>query len=272
MNRLLKFTIFCISFASMLPLSAQYRGQSRFFVGAHATGYYSMIVNQNNYGLPEMNYRFDPLPSFGGGIIAGVHFNNSHQIQVEFNAVNLKQKYEDNYTYGNHFNLKKSIESSYFQMPILYRYVFGADVDAVYMDNAIKFYVTAGPQLDMLLNAKVQYKVDDINSTWRQVDVAFGNGLVDGADMGGAFECGGAQVQEPFDGASLYEKIGISGVIGGGIQKCFNDHFLVGIEMRAAMSITDINAKCFRVKNRRDIYEPSRGFAGSLRISCSYLF
>lgn len=252
-------------------LKAQYNDPSRLYVGGQLCGHVPFIVNQTNYGLPEMSYAVN-APSIGGGIIAGIYFSSTLQLQGEVSFSRMGQEYKDNYSYiAGSFQLKKKITMDYFQVPLLLRFVVAAQADKVYMDDKPKLYFIAGPQISLLTAASYQYFVDGTPATWQQVDDRFGSGP-EGAEIGNAINGANKKVVEPKNALDLYEKISIELVGGMGLEKMINENILLNIEGRAFFGFNDINAVNYQVKNRSNVYAGSHNFSMSIRIGAAYVF
>lgn len=251
---------------SLSTLSAQ---DVRIYVGASAFGGATMILNQNNYGLPEMSYR----PSFdlaGGGVL-GLAFDNKHQFQIELNYAAMKQRYADHYEpgiCGAPFDLKKTTNIQYVQVPLLYRYVFTPRNRLRYRNDRPTWYINGGIQFSKLAGGSVDYELNRERASWTQVQQAFC--YIDQTKL----------PAPPRDTDQPFQKYSIDGVIGFGWQTFLSRQVMLGIEGRSFISLTDINSPysssngiSWRVPNpSKNVYAASRNFAMGLRVNlCCYI-
>ena len=138
------------------------------------------IFNQNSYKTPEMEYK----PTFGinGGIVGGYNFNNFIGLQTELFISQQGQKYKDEYV-GQPV-VTREVQSSYFQIPLMVKYMSG--------QSTVQFYVMAGPQLGVLNTSSVTYngsewtpqmKIPGIKSSTFFEKIEWGAKLAMGADI-----------------------------------------------------------------------------------------
>ncbi len=238
---------------------------SQFYIGGQAGVTVPFIVNQNNYGLPEMDYKNSVSYEFGA--VAGIRFDSKHNLQFELTYTDLGQNYEDSYKPGSvRFTLNKRVDLSYLQVPVLYKFVINR-VQGVYdFGRRPNLFITAGPQLSVLMTSKVQYAIDGTDATWRQVDDAFINDVID-PDI---VALNPATEGEPVNSDDLFTPFALDAVLGMGLQMYIADDLLLFAEGRGFISVNDINAPAFRAKNNDQVYGASRNFAGGFRLGLVY--
>lgn len=258
---------------TVLPLMLLFlcsNGQSyertRFYVGGHLAGSFPWIVNQNNYGLPELKYK--PNLGFSGGGVLGVSMTSQHQIQLELSYALHGQKYEEGIC-GDSKLMGKKVSLSYFQIPLMYRFGMKRAKDAIFYKNVTTFFMTAGVQVGFLLGENVEWTLDGEAITWEQLrsDV-----------QSQAFGCVYPNVQHaPTTGGDWYQSLDF-GVAGGfGVQRFINERVLISAEFRAYLGLLDINndspeqGATWRVPNNSGNYGSSRNFSAGLRLNASYL-
>jgi hypothetical protein len=125
--------------------------QKQLYFGLAGSGFSSFITHQNNYGLP---FKMDYVLTFGGSgnVNIGFDFDNQFGLKLEIGFAKLGQNYKD--TYNNDL-YSRNIKLNYLQFPLLFKYRVGSE--------NIKFYVLAGPQLNLLLSASQKYLKNEAN-------------------------------------------------------------------------------------------------------------
>lgn len=261
MKKLFFYCFFCI------PVLTSAQSQfSQFYIGGQAGITVPFIVNQNNYGLPEMDYEYSV--SYGFGAVAGIRFDAKHNLQFELEYADLGQKYQDTYQpIGPSFNLFKKVDLGYIQIPVLYKFVINR-VQGVYdFGRRPNIYIIAGPQFGMLLQSKVQYQINDQAATWVDVDNRFEPIFSIDEEIEALNP---ATRGEPVNSDDLFTPFSLDAVLGMGLQMYIADDLLLFAEGRGFISVNDINAPAFRAKNNDQIYGASRNFAGGFRLGLVY--
>jgi hypothetical protein len=241
-------------------LGAQSYEATRFYLGGHVAGSFPWIINQNNYGLPELRYK--PTPGFSGGLVAGMSFTSQHQIQLEVSYALLGQSYQDN-IFGGSIPIRKDIDLSYVQLPLMYRFGMKRSKDAMFYTDVTTFFFTAGIQPGFLVGQGIDWRVDDQAKTWEEVYDQFSD---PGYGYSSILQAPSTTVSEQFKQFDL-------GAAGGfGVQRFFDERLLVSLELRTYFGLLDINGDDWKVPNRSGNYGASRNFSAGLRLNASYIF
>ena len=120
------------------------------------TGYNNTwIINQNNYGLPELDY--ESYWELGYNFQLGYNISNEMGIFAEIGMTKQGQKYtDDNFNHneaGVSFNdVKRTIDISYLNIPIFFKYSYG--------ETRARFRLLVGPQFCFLQKAEQSYTGD----------------------------------------------------------------------------------------------------------------
>ena len=265
MNLIKMFT-----FSSITLLSAgSVMAQGGFFVGVNASGNATIVANQMNYGQKEMDYDGVTFhPSFG--VTLGYDLDGGNQLSIGAGIQQGGQKYKDGY--GNGDQLEKEIKLNYIAIPLAYTHVFGGAKDP---NNGTKFFVTLGPQFNLLQSAEVSHTVNGKDVTLSD----FANHIAGG---GNAYQFNSAEILklttngEPADDKDLFNSMDIQGFLGIGIQSYLSESLFLTFELRGGGSITDINSDEWQLDGykdgKRQDYEASRNVYGGLRIGLNYKF
>ena len=114
------------------------------------------LLNQNNYGLSEMDYKFKGGLTYGGSI--GVDYGDHWGVQLDFQYAHMGQDYEDNIGLqlilgvNDVFTVRKEVDLIYSQVPLMVRYRNGGDKAA--------FIGLFGPQVGVRGKATLRYFAD----------------------------------------------------------------------------------------------------------------
>ena len=258
MNKPAILLAFFLTLTTNLLFGQSYES-TRFYLGGHLAGSMPWIINQNNYGLPELKYK--PSLGFSGGMVAGVSFTSQHQLQLEVSYALLGQTYEDK-IFGGSIPFRKDIDLSYIQLPIMYRFGMKRAQDAMFYTDVTTFFFTAGVQPSFLLAEGIDWTVDGEKQNWAQIrnefsDPSYGYSTI---------------LQSPLTGGNFYTNFDF-GVAGGfGVQRFFNERLLISLELRTYLGLLDINETQWRVLNRSGKYGASQNFSAGLRLNASYIF
>ncbi len=238
MKKTLSFVIFAILFVAGPVMS-----QKQVYFGVSGTWLSSVIINQNNYGLPfEMDYKL----AFGtsANVNIGFDFSKHAGLKLEIGYAKLGQKYQDTYkdtTYTRDINL------NYLQIPLLFKYRTGG--------NVAKFYLMVGPQFNFLLSATQKYyKYDEIFS-----ENFTPTGITKPILIG----------QETI--TDRYNSFDIMGRLDLGVDIIIVKHLLLNIGVTMAYGFTDINATDFQIKDHTGNYNPSHNAYAGFNVGVNYL-
>lgn len=264
---MLKKIAFCVALLTATHLGAQSYEATRFYLGGHVAGSFPWIVNQSNYGLPELRYK--PAPGFSGGLVAGMSFTSQHQVQIEVSYALHGQSYQEN-IYGGVFDMQKDIDISYIQVPLMYRFGMKRAKDAIFYKDVTTFFFTAGVQPGFLIAENIDWKLDEQNVTWEDLYTQFSDPVYDYTNI----------LQAPATSGNWYRHFDF-GVAGGfGVQRFIKEKLLISLELRTYLGLLDINNdkpdqapdRTWRVPNRSNVYGASRNFSAGLRLNASYIF
>ncbi|MDP4282058.1 MAG: outer membrane beta-barrel protein [Bacteroidota bacterium] len=145
-----KFTLILLTVILLPAFPAL--AQKGFYFGAGATGISTWIQNQNNYGLPDFDYRL--TTAVKGNLTAGYDFNEHLGVKMEVGYGCLGQKYGDTQKdtlYSRRINL------NYLMIPLMLKYTSSGDI--------ARFYMDAGFELALLTSATQDYMKDGKQDT-----------------------------------------------------------------------------------------------------------
>ena len=227
--------------AGLITVSAQ--KEKHFEIGAQF-GYGShWIINQNNYGLPELDY--DYFWGSGYNFQAGYNFNQDMGIFVEIGVTNQGQKYkDDNYTHAvdgltiRFDDVKRNIDLKYLNVPIFFKYSVGEGVG--------RFRLLVGPQFSFLQGAEQTYVGDgtDFADIPSYQNWEMSNGKI--------VNVGEKEIED------RYNTMDISFVLDLGADIYVMDEILyLSAAARMYYGFMDINASDYQVKNSDNNYDPS---------------
>lgn len=232
--------------------------RNRLFIGVNGAPQMALILNQNNYGHPELAYR--PKIGYQIGPKVGFEWNNYNQIELGANWTTLGQSYEE--SIQNVLN-EKVVELKYVYFPILYKRVFGY-IDQ-WSDNtgSGNFYGVVGFQPGILLGANVEwYK----NGT----ELGMFDYLLNEVENPNDVELRGMGAPQAYD--ELFQKIDFMMLLSLGYQYWISSFTSVSIEFKNGLGLSDINREAWRLPNRQKIYEPSRNAFTALNVSAQIYF
>jgi hypothetical protein len=127
-----------------------------YYAGPKAGYQTSWILKQNNYGLSELDYRITSGVYYG--LSMGVDWTEHWGMQIEFQFAEQGQDYQGNIGLqlilgiNDVFDVQRSIEMRYGQVPILARYRGGGDRAA--------FLGLLGPQFGFRGRTEMQYSAN----------------------------------------------------------------------------------------------------------------
>ena len=147
-------TLILICFV-MVSVNAQ--KAKKFELGLQAGYSNTWIINQNNYGLPELDY--DTYWGLGYNFQAGYNFNNEMGVFIEVGMTNQGQSYKDD-KYSHNVDgttiafkdVKRTIDMSYLNIPVFFKYSYG--------ESRARFRLLVGPQFSFLQKAEQEYTGD----------------------------------------------------------------------------------------------------------------
>ncbi|MEN8224799.1 MAG: porin family protein [Bacteroidota bacterium] len=237
-------TIITLALVSLtLTITAQ--KEKLFEVGLQGGFGSTWILNQNNYGLQEMDYDYH----YGGGFNfqAGYNFDNSMGLFTEIGFLKQGQKYKDTWT--GDADVKRTINSKYLNIPIFFKYSAG--------ETRARFRLLAGPQFCFLQKAEQTYTINgyDLEGMFELED-----------KEGNKFDPGAKDIKERFN------SMDVSLVLDLGVDVFVVDNMLyLSVGARAYYGLTDINASAYQLENWDGNYESSHNAGGTIYFGVHYL-
>lgn len=252
----MKNTILILSLVVLTTFCLQ--AQSRFYVGANASYNMHIIVNQNNYGQKEMDYKDPQLAAYFGGQV-GMRFNPNHAVSLGLMSMKLGQDYEDGF---NNAGYEKDLQFNYIGIPILYTFTSGDERNQY---EGAKFFLEVGPQINLLRSGTVTLDrngsddfLDFYTKGYKNPHVAKLKEYAANRDVN--------DVKEMFSGSDIMARFGF------GVSTIFAESLQLTVALRGGISITDINAEDWKLENNDGVYEASRNAYAGLELRLNYLF
>ena len=247
MNRIiLGLLMVCLSFAAM--------GQGKIYLGGTAGINGIFILNQNNYGQSELDY--DTKTGSVYGLQLGYYLNSKNAINVEILFSNQGQAYKDEIS---NETLNKDVDLSYLMIPLTFKHIFGLDPAS----KRTRFYINIGPYLSLLQSAGVSFQRNGADTDLIDF-VTFNGGNPNASTL--------AAMGNPSDDKDLFSGTDF-GLLGGlGMDYNLAMGLVIGLELRAGMGLSDMNAESWQLVNRDNVYEKSRNFFTGIKLGVGYLF
>jgi len=206
-------------------------------------GYGSVwIINQNNYGLTEMDYEY----TWGGGFNfqAGYNFTDNLGLFTEVGLLNQGQNYKD--TWGNN-DVKREVKLKYLNVPVFFKYTYG--------ENRARFRLLVGPQFGFLQKAEQEYLLNGVEYSEEVTD-----------KEGNTFDVGSKDITD------RYNSTDISFVLDLGADIFVVENILyLSAGLRMAYGLTDINADAYQLNNLEGNYDPSHNAAVTFMFGAHYI-
>ncbi|MEE4257778.1 MAG: porin family protein [Bacteroidales bacterium] len=207
-------------------------------------GYGSVwIINQSNYGLPEMDYEY----TWGGGynFQAGYNFTENIGVFTEVGILNQGQHYND--TWDNNRDMKREVSLKYLNVPVFFKYSYG--------ESRARFRLLVGPQFGFLQKAEQVYQVDGAD---------FHQDIED--KEGNIFDAGAPDITD------RYNSTDISFVLDLGADIFLMENVLyASIGVRMFYGLTDINIDAYQLKNLEGNYQASHNAGGTFMFGLHYI-
>jgi hypothetical protein len=198
------------------------------------------ITNQNNYGLPPLDY----ARTFGGSVNVNIGYDFIKQlgIKIEIGYGQFGQKYTktiDDSAYT------RQVKLNYLMIPVMLKYRTGGAI--------AKFYVAIGPQFNMLLSANQSYLVD-------------GNTFMDTVKTlsGKPFAIGQSGIKDRFASMDIFARLDF------GVDITLIKHLMIEVGIKLGYGLDDLNATDYRLKDNTGNYHASHDLAGGLTIGINY--
>jgi hypothetical protein len=224
----------------LLFASFQTLAQKGLYIGLAGTIQSTWITNQNNYGLPEMDYK----STFGGAgnLNVGFDFTNHLGVKLEVGYGTFSQKYTD--TKGDS-SFSREVKQNHLMIPILLKYRTGGAI--------AKFYVAIGPQFDMLLSASQNYLLNGANYDTTLETVS-----------GEKFGVGKEEIKERFSSMDVFARLDL------GVDITVVKHLMIEFGIKLGYGLMDLNSTDYRLKDHSGTYHPSHNVFGGLTLGLNY--
>lgn len=200
------------------------------------------IINQNNYGLREMDYEF----YWGGGynFQVGYNFNENLGLFAEIGAQNQGQKYSD--TWDNN-EIERTVDLKYMTIPVFFKYSAG--------NTKAHFRLLVGPQFSFLNKAEQEYLRNGQPFSFPLTN-----------KKGEAFDVGSKDITDRFTSMDIASVIDLGADI-----FLLEDMLYLSVGARIYYGLTDINADDYQMENIDGNYEPSHTAGGSIYGGIHYI-
>lgn len=225
-------------------LSAQ--KAKKFEIGLQAGYNNTWIINQNNYGMPELDY--ESLWGLAYNLQLGYNFTNELGLFTEIGITNQGQNYK-----GNMFHydeVQREINMSYLNIPVFFKFSYG--------ETMARFKLLAGPQFCFLQKAEQTYIIDGKEASDVLPNIQDKNGK--------PFDPGAKDIKD------RYNSMNIALVLDLGADIFLIEEMLyLSVAARFYYGLTDINASDFQLKNHDGNYEPSHNGGGGFYLGIHYV-
>jgi hypothetical protein len=217
--------------------------QKGLYIGIAGSANSVWITNQNNYGLPEMDYT--TTFGLGGNINIGYDFNNHIGLKLEFGVNRIGEKYKD--TKGSDI-YSREVKLNYFNLPILFRYRTGGEI--------IKFYVAAGPQFNFLRSANQTYILNGKNFADTLTSIS-----------GKKFNAGLEDIKDRYNSMDVVARMDL------GMNITLVKHLIIDLGLTFGYGLMDINASDYHIGDfSSGVYHPSHSVFGGLTLGAGWHF
>jgi hypothetical protein len=217
--------------------------QKQLYFGAGGTGMSTWFINQNNYGLTDM----DVKTSFSYGVNAniGFDFNNNLGVKIELGYSKLGQ----NYTKQRHDTLfSRNVALNYFQLPVLFKFRTGGET--------AKFMLAVGPQFDFLMSAKQTIYANDI-----ETDQYYGDYVVPGTTEK-IYE---SDIKQRFTSFDIMARLDL------GVEIVIIPNLFIDAAISFAYGLTDINATAYQIPDTDGNYNPLHNAYAGFNVGVNYV-
>jgi hypothetical protein len=217
--------------------------QKQFYFGLAGTGLNSWITNQNNYGYTNMDEKVKIGGS--GNAIIGFDFNQHIGLKMEIGYANLGQKYSDKINEDTTYN--RIVNLNYLQIPLMFKYRTGGEV--------VKFFVMAGPQINLLLSANQKYtgqETFDTDSLYNPKDHK-------------PYLISEQTITDRYTSLDIMARIDL------GVDINITKSLFLNVGLTMAYGLLDINAENWRIEDTSGNYNPSHNLYGGINFGISYI-
>ncbi len=234
---LITLLLVCVALTTVTAQKAKH-----FEIGLQG-GYGSVwIINQNNYGIQEMDYEY----TWGGGFNfqAGYNFNNNIGVFTEVGVLNQGQKYQD---VLHNEEVKRSVDLKYLNIPVFFKYSYG--------ESRARFRLLVGPQFCFLQKAEQTYQVNGEDFSEEKED-----------KDGNVFNVGSKDITERYNSMDIAIVLDLGADI-----FLVTDMLYLSAGARIFYGVTDINASAYQLDNYDGKYEPSHNAGVTFMLGLHYI-
>lgn len=235
----MKKLILILSVIFVFPLFSV--SQSSMNFGVNGTYFTSWMINQNIYGLPEMEY--DLKLSYGGMFNATYNINNNIGLQFEFDYSLRGQNYDG---FQNKIPASREITLTYYEIPILFKYMGKG--------SKLRFRFLAGPYFGMLKAAEQEYLLNGQDPNYYITPI----GSTDTV-----------KASEP-DILDRFNKSDIGVILDVGADIILSENLFLNAALRFNYGFKDVNIAEWQIKNQKGEYDATTNFSGGVVIGINY--
>lgn len=216
--------------------------KNTWYIGAGGNFNSSWIVDQNTYGEPKLNAIF--TPGYEGNLNVGVDFSDYLGLKMELGYAFMGQKYN-----GTQYDstVSRTIKLNYLLLPVMMKFRTGGKVT--------KFYLMAGPELEILLSASQSYLREGVDAPSYSPPLNRGTVDVSKKDVTDRYS--------PVSGCARLDL---------GIEITPSKHFMMDIGLSNFFSVTDLNRPSYRILQTNGRYWISHDFYSGLNVGLNYVF
>ena len=197
------------------------------------------VINQMNYGLPEMEYEYFWGYGFYGQL--GYNFTESFGLFAEIGYHKRGQRYYDNWRYYNKEEIQRKISMNYFDIPLLLKYSYG--------NTKARFRMLFGPQLSFLSSAKQTYTKNG-QSLEGQLEEEFPGKFIN--KSGDPYDPAASDIKDRF------ATVDVALVLDLGADMWIKEGSMYwSAGARYWFSMKDLNIDAYRIENPDGFYAPS---------------
>ncbi|MEI7664032.1 MAG: porin family protein [Bacteroidota bacterium] len=239
MKKTLSLLIFALLFAAG-PLMSQ----KQLYFGIGGTGLSPLTIHQNTYGI---GFFFDEkMTSFKASenVNIGFDFSKHLGLKVELGLTTLGQDYKDR-TWDSAV-YTRTIKMKYLQIPLLVKFRTSGKVG--------KFYLMAGPQLNLLSSATQTYNKNGVQTDTNTTTLS-----------GKILHVGDSDIKNRYKSLDIMARLDL------GVDIIIAEHLLLNIGLTMAYGLTDINATDYRRPDHTGNYNPSHNAYGGINVGLCYI-
>jgi hypothetical protein len=216
--------------------------QKQLYFGMAGTFTTTWITNQNIYGQPELNYKL--TGGYCVNLNIGFDFNKHIGLKTEVGYALLGQGYD-----GKQYDTAttRKVRLKYLQIPLLFKYRTSG--------KTAQFYILAGPQFNILLSAKQDYKRGDVKPP------VYHNPEID-KDI----DVGAEDIKDRYNSLDIFARIDF------GVDISIIENLFLNVGITAAYGLMDINASDWQLKDNSGNYTPSHNIYGGINFGLCYRF